>query len=558
MHSRGPIRTVLAGSLLFSVHASAGTIIFRSAPAFYSAPVFRPAPTFSAPTFRAPAYRPSYGTGAIVRSPPTLGSAPSYSRSSEFGRLNTFSPSNPWAGMPPQIRNRPLFEPQQAQQPLATRSVSNAETELLSKLNVPLQSSRSIQILAPNAGQLIQRTATATQAENQLLTQLHVSASPSPLTVSAPSQAIVSAKTSEDTLLKQLEVSAPTTTQTHTPTAEPNTTIVTIIPGKGQSPGASPTNPAPGQTSQIVTVIPANKIDTTVAGPLTTGAPSPAYTFSPTSYGTIQVFENGKLIGTGTASFAQQYGYQPPSLSTPTSIASANPLPSPVPQQTQGPTQTPITQVPAQSSITALQGASASTKVNPAAPTPGAVLMSNQGTLTAAPAQASTNSSPLTTAANGANALSNFYQSNPGGQTLLDTLGTAGGSISKVPGLAALGNVDEAITLTTLLEQKNYAAIPANLTSFVGSNLAAAAPGALLSAAPAYAAPLASATFVASFDIGQHTIAPILGPPLGGAIFNLDPKIWTPGATPNITVIPTTNWTGVQVPPTGTFSLPGP
>jgi hypothetical protein len=62
-----------------------------------------------------------------------------------------------------------------------------------------------------------------------------------------------------------------------------------------------------------VTIIPGNKVDTTVASPLTTGAPSPTYTFSPTPYGTIQVLQNGKLIGTGTASYAAQYGYQPQS-----------------------------------------------------------------------------------------------------------------------------------------------------------------------------------------------------------------------------------------------------
>jgi len=181
--------------------------------------------------------------------------------------------------------------------------------------------------------------------------------------------------------------------------------------------------------------------------------------------------------------------------------------------------------------------------------------MPGQGTLTAGPIKPSNGAA---NAANAANASTNFYQSNPAGQTFVDTLAAAGGEIKNVPGLKTLGNVDEAISLATLIQQKNYAEIPANLTSFAGSNLAAAAPGYLLTAAPAYAAPLASATFVASFEIGQHTVAPIVGPWLGNQLFNLDPKIWTPSSGPHITIIPTTSWTGVSTHQSTPLSPPTP
>jgi hypothetical protein len=123
--------------------------------------------------------------------------------------------------------------------------------------------------------------------------------------------------------------------------------------------------------------------------------------------------------------------------------------------------------------------------------------------------------------------------------------------------LNALGYADEGITLATLVEQKKYSQIPANLTSFGGTTLAANSV-ALVTAAPIYAAPLASATFAASFDLGQQYVAPYVGPVVGNGLYKADPNFWIPASNPKITNIPTTVWTGVQSSPTSSFSLPGP
>jgi hypothetical protein len=263
------------------------------------------------------------------------------------------------------------------------------------------------------------------------------------------------------------------------------------------------------------------------------------------------------LIGTGAPSFAQQYGYNPQSTAPPSLGAS-------IPQTSSGQlgpqsavansAQAPQFQSPSRASTTPqaeLQKQSA------ALPSPGDASVSSRGTFTNVAPSPSTGSSQTTIVANGANKLTNLYQSNPAGQTLVDTLAAAGGAVKGVPGLVALGHVDEAISLTTLIQQKNYAAIPANLTSYIGSNLAGAAPGLIWSSAPIYAAPLASATFVASFELGQHYVAPIVAPAAGNFLFNLSPTYWTSAATaPHITVIPTISWTGVQ--PSTAFPSPVP
>jgi hypothetical protein len=53
----------------------------------------------------------------------------------------------------------------------------------------------------------------------------------------------------------------------------------------------------------------------------------PTYTFSPTVYGTVEVFQNGKRISTGTPEFvAQQYGYKLPNTSARTPTAVTTPM----------------------------------------------------------------------------------------------------------------------------------------------------------------------------------------------------------------------------------------
>ena len=212
--------------------------------------------------------------------------------------------------MPPQVRNH-SFAPEQivrTPNPLVTSRA--AETDLLNKLHVT----------RPPASGAPERAAIASQAEDRLLTQLHASPTSSVVTVIPPQQKATAAQSAESTLLKALQVPTPATVQARAaPAPEQNATIVTIIPGRGQTPTALPTTapttvPAAGQTSQIVTIIPGKKEDTTVAGPLTT-LPSAghSYTFAATRNDTIQIAENGKTIATTTPLIAaQQYGYHLP------------------------------------------------------------------------------------------------------------------------------------------------------------------------------------------------------------------------------------------------------
>jgi hypothetical protein len=58
--------------------------------------------------------------------------------------------------------------------------------------------------------------------------------------------------------------------------------------------------------------------------PLPDQAQQPTYTFSQTSYGTVQIFQNGQMISTTTPQYeTQQYGYQPLAGSSRGSLAAA-------------------------------------------------------------------------------------------------------------------------------------------------------------------------------------------------------------------------------------------
>jgi len=63
----------------------------------------------------------------------------------------------------------------------------------------------------------------------------------------------------------------------------------------------------------------------------TASSTTPAYTFKDTSSGTVQVYRNGKLVGTGTPQYAQQYGYKQPNTASTTpqpNVAPAAPITS--------------------------------------------------------------------------------------------------------------------------------------------------------------------------------------------------------------------------------------
>lgn len=85
------------------------------------------------------------------------------------------------------------------------------------------------------------------------------------------------------------------------------------------SPGVAPTSPplqspvpqAGAQTSMTSPRPPAAP----AAPPPSSSSSSPKYTFAQTPHGTVEVLQDGKRIGTGTAEYAAQYGYKPPGAS---------------------------------------------------------------------------------------------------------------------------------------------------------------------------------------------------------------------------------------------------
>ncbi len=539
MRLHSPVFSALAVSFFWPASCWAGTVVFHSAPVYTPPAVYR-----SVPSFRAPTYNP----GRSFRAGPPFGGATPYSHPNSS---RSFDLANPWPESAPQIRTRPQLGIQH-EQPQTTLNARNAETDLLNKLQVNSPSVHSIQNAPPSVVQLQQQQNVANRAELQLLNQLHVNPPTSPPTDALQiQQKTATATAAENALLKSLP-STPTVTQT--------SPIITIVPGNQTKTTVAPAAPggSAGQANSVVTIIPGNETKTTSA------QSNPTYAFAATSFGTIQVFQNGKLIGTGTPSFAQQYGYQPSAVSTPspassTTLASTN-LQTQQIAPTQGTvlSQSPTTLTTTQAPSISLQGAPTIAKSSGASPLSASATAPNQGTLTAGNPTNSTGPSAATTIVYKGNALTNFYQLNPEGQTLADTLASAGGAVGNVRGVPTLGYVDEGITLITLLQQKNYAAIPANLTSFAGSTAAGYAPAAILTAAPMYAAPLAAGTFTLSFDLGQKWVAPVVAPTVGNFIFNLDPSGWSPGSNPKVTNVITSTWTGLRTLPDNTFALPGP
>jgi hypothetical protein len=128
MRLPGPALTALAAIAALPSPARAG-MVFRSAPVV-AAPVFR-----SVPMFRPTGPAPSYHVGPGFRSP-VFRSAPAISHVTPFGRVGTFNPSHPWAGLPPQVRSHPFIEPQQATRSLSLPAAPRAESNLLNKLQV--------------------------------------------------------------------------------------------------------------------------------------------------------------------------------------------------------------------------------------------------------------------------------------------------------------------------------------------------------------------------------------------------------------------------------------
>ena len=126
----------------------------------------------------------------------------------------------------------------------------------------------------------------------------------------------------------------------------------TSIPASGSQTQTSPPNagPAPGNSTAASSGVPQSNVVISNVTTLTTGpapgpaasttnpavsATSPGYTFNQTPYGTIEVSQNGQRIGTGTAQYAAQYGYNGPGVNQP---ASSVPI---APAITTGPVTTP-------------------------------------------------------------------------------------------------------------------------------------------------------------------------------------------------------------------------
>ena len=111
----------------------------------------------------------------------------------------------------------------------------------------------------------------------------------------------------------------------------------TSLPPSGTQPTTAGSNagPAPASpTAASSTSVPQPKVTISNVTSSTTGpvpgpaasttnpaapATSPVYTFTQTKYGTVEVFQNGQRIGTGTAQYAAQYGYNGPGVNQPAS-----------------------------------------------------------------------------------------------------------------------------------------------------------------------------------------------------------------------------------------------
>jgi hypothetical protein len=370
-------------------------------------------------------------------------------------------------------------------------NTKNAETDLLGKLQVYTPNTHQTSIWPPSPVQPSQRMSAATQAEDQLLAQLRASTSPPVQTVVAPQETALTAKASEDALLKALQTTAPTTT--------------------------------------IVTVVPGVKADTTTISPLSTGrqpaTPSNKYTFSPTQYGTIEVFQNGKLIGTGTASYAAQYGYQAAVVSTPQVASTAVPSPAIL---TTEPTTTPLQAKPINSAPSAAQAfpqtastAFGSPKLVSAELPQKETLISSQGAQTATePSAKAAGQSFTTTVTNGANALTNFYQSNPVAQTLVATLGGAGGAVKDLPGWAsALGNAATAASIVQALQQPDKVSTAIQVAQIGAENVTVWAAGRA-------GGPIGTGIAQGALAAGETTISPWVST----VLYEHNPSFFTPAA----------------------------
>jgi hypothetical protein len=131
------------------------------------------------------------------------------------------------------------------------------------------------------------------------------------------------------------------------PTAPTSLTVTPIISENVATPSGAVVNTTTGQpvspplastTSPVQTSAPVASISTPT--PTNAATATPAYTFVPTSSGTVQVFQNGKLISTTTPQLAAQYGYQ---LSN-TSASPVGPLTSSAPKSQNS--QSPLKDVP--------------------------------------------------------------------------------------------------------------------------------------------------------------------------------------------------------------------
>jgi hypothetical protein len=284
---------------------------------------------------------------------------------------------------------------------------------------------------------------------------------------------------------------------------------VTIIPGRGEAANVQGNSnsearsnnqppPEPAVMSTIGSAAPTAKLVTigtptdiaTVWSPSASrgGGPSAsghAYTFTTTPYGTVQIADNGKYIGTTSPSLAAlEYGY-----SNPTFVTNSGQLP---PQSAGADRLQQIVNTPLQ--------------------------------------------------------LTQFYQNNPLASAAVNATASAGGDVAKLtfPAEAKwftrLGVAGEVGSVGALILQKNYSAIPSNLTEFAGSNLASSATGSMFGAA---AAPYGGFVFVASYELGQAYVAPKVAPGIGAWLYNQDPAFWIPTQHPGGSNIPSTIWTPI-------------
>jgi hypothetical protein len=219
-------------------------------------------------------------------------------------------------------------------------------------------------------------------------------------------------------------------------------------------------------------------------------AQRPTYTFLATPSGTVRISENGKLVATTTPEFAAQYGYQIPKVSASSPVTSVTGGASAV---TPGLTGTPT---PTSPSTTALLGKFFS--------------QGDGNTFTSSKQIAipQNNAHGLWATIGKASAINNQALDSSAGQTLVDTLASAGGAVA--PKWAnTINDVGQLATAAKYLKQGDYLSLAQQGVEMGTEKTGEALGAALVPENPVLGRAVGGASVQAIIDVDKFYIAPV-------------------------------------------------